>query len=98
MQISDKLVIGQLPRTIWKVFSSFFILYCYWTRLKARETSLQYIRNLRKYWTYIAIETMRELMHTANNWKNKSESQTLNNIPFDILLSGTFREEYSNDV
>ena len=37
-------------------------------------------------------------MHTANNWKNKSESQTLNNIPFDILLSGTFREEYSNDV
>ena len=28
-------------------------------------------------------------MHTANNWKNKSESKTLNNIPFDILLSGT---------
>ena len=50
------------------------------------------MRNLRKYWTYIAIETMRELMHTTNNWKNKSESQTLNNIPFDILLSDTSRE------
>ena len=42
---SDKLVIARLSRTIWPIFSSFFIFCCYFTRLKAREISQQNMRN-----------------------------------------------------
>ena len=43
----DKLVIAHLSRTIWLIFSSFFIFCFYFTRLKAPE-----IEKLGKYWPY----------------------------------------------
>ena len=46
MLVSDKLVIAHLPRTIWPIFSSFLIFYCYFTRLKVCEINWQDMRNL----------------------------------------------------
>ena len=43
--MSDKLVIAHCPRTIWEIFSSFLIFYCYFTRLKDREITRQNMRN-----------------------------------------------------
>ena len=49
---SDKLVIARLSRTIWPIFCSFLIFYCYFTRLKAREISPAKYEKLGKYWLY----------------------------------------------
>ena len=56
--VSDKLVIARLSRTIWPIFSSFLIFYFYFTRLKARGTSQQNMRNSKNI-GHIVLETMR---------------------------------------
>ena len=43
--VSDKLVIANLSRTIWSIFSSFLIFCSYFIRVKAREISQQKMRN-----------------------------------------------------
>ena len=41
LYVRNKLIIAPLSRTVWLMFSSFLIFYCYFTRLKAREVSWQ---------------------------------------------------------
>ena len=48
LYVSDKLVIARLPCTMWPIFSSFLKFCCYYTRLKAGETSRQNIKNSKK--------------------------------------------------
>ena len=45
MQVTRKLVISCLPRTIWPIFSLFFTFCYYFTRLKPPETKRQNMRN-----------------------------------------------------
>ena len=58
LHVSDKLLFARLPRTICAIFPLFLIFCCYFTRLKACETSLQNMKNLENI-GLIALTTVR---------------------------------------
>lgn len=52
LNVYDALVIARLPRKIWGIYSSLFIFWQYFTRLKAREIRRRNVTKLGKCWSY----------------------------------------------